>query len=380
MTKKIQLKQQCDVSTCIKSGIIPFIAQECIQCSVCMEECRFLQKNGLPGQIAENVLQNKDDFVSMAFSCSLCRLCTNLCPKELPIADMFLELRRTAVKSDEQILKNYKPIRFYEALGSSALLKRDFLPEGCDTVFFPGCALPGIRPQQTEQLFLCLRKKIPKLGLVLDCCSKPSHDLGDQDGFLKKNRKQVKRLRDAGVRHIITSCSSCLQIFRDYASGVEISMAYTHLLEQKKKSDSNKQVSGIVGQCTVHDPCTMRFEPELQECVRGLISVMGGDVVEMKHSGMQTFCCGEGGAVGFTEKDNKTAWQDRRKNEAGSLPIVTYCAGCTISLHSPTTLHILDLIFPDKDGKDNRLIKPPVTYVNRFLFRKKMTSYFASLV
>ena len=377
MTKNILLKPHAGIADpSLDWGTVASIAQECVQCGACMKECRFLQINGLPGQIAENVLKGKEEPFSLAFSCSLCGLCTQQCPKQLPMADMFLELRRKAVASNREILKPYNPLRFYEYLGGSVLLKRDFLPEGCDTVFFPGCALPGIRPQQTEQLFVFLQKKIPQLGLVLDCCSKPSHDLGDQKEFLKKNTEQVKRLRDAGVRHIITSCSSCLQVFRRYAPGLETSMVYTHLLEKNGGAKYQLPMGTSGDQYTVHDPCTMRFESEVQESVRELISGAGGAVTEMKHSGAQTLCCGEGGAVGFKEKQNKIEWQNRRKEEAGSLPMVTYCAGCTISLQSSTTIHILDLIFPAKCGKNNRLTKPPRTYLNRFFFRRKMASYF----
>lgn len=385
MTKNIQLKQHdTAIATAPKDlGTVAFVAHECIQCGACMEECRFLQTNGLPGQIAEKVLKGKQESFPLAFSCSLCRLCTHLCPKQLPIADMFLELRRKAVASDRKILGGYRPLRFYEALGGSALLKRDFLPEGCDTVFFPGCALPGIRPEQTEQLFSFLQTKIPQLGLVLDCCGKPSHDLGDQQGFSKKNKEQMRRLRDAGVHHIITSCSSCLQVFKSFAQGIETSMVYTHLLGQEQQADLSDQIDilfKVNDQYTIHDPCTMRFESGVQASVRDLISGAGGVVTEMKHSGARTLCCGEGGAVGFKEKENKIEWQRRRKVEAGMLPMVTYCAGCTVSLHSATTVHILDLIFPIGDRKKNRLTKPPLTYINRFLFKRKMASYFKVLL
>ena len=378
MTKNIQLKRHGGQTahTSLDCGAVTLIAQECIHCGVCMKECRFLQNNGLPGQIAQNVLNGKQESFSLAFSCSLCQLCTHLCPKQLPIADMFLELRRKAVADDREILKTYKALRFYEALGSSALLKRDFFPEGCDTVFFPGCALPGIRPKQTEQLFAFLQKKIPQLGLVLDCCSKPSHDLGDETVFLKKNKEQVERLRHAGVQHIITSCSSCLQIFQKYAPEIETSMVYSHLLDRKGQFFSGVKKDGLEDSYTVHDPCTMRFESEVQKSVRGLISGAGGTVHEMKHSGARTLCCGEGGAVGFKEKENKDQWQSRRKEEAGSLPMVTYCAGCTVSLHSSSTIHILDLLFPVKGDKNNRLVKPPRTYLNRLLLKRKMASYF----
>ena len=194
--------------------------------------------------------------------------------------------------------------------------------------------------------------------------------------MLKKNTKQIRRLRDAGVRHIITSCSSCLQVFKKYAPGIKTSMIYTHLLEKNGGARPQPQMKALDDQYTVHDPCTMRFDSEVQESVRDLISAVGGAVTEMKHSGAGTLCCGEGGAVGFKEKQNKIEWQDRRKDEAGSLAMVTYCAGCTISLHSSTTIHILDLLFPADDKKKNRSVMPPRTYVNRVLFRRKMASYF----
>lgn len=381
MTKNILFKTRSeDVSHVTREfGGAAYIAEECIQCGACRKDCRFLQINGLPGQIAQDVLEGEESPFALAFSCSLCQLCRQRCPKKLPIAEMFLELRREAVERDRKVLKRYKPLRFYEALGGSALLRRDFIPVGCDTVFYPGCALPGIRPKQTEQLFALLQKQIPHLGLVIDCCSKPSHDLGDQKVFLKKNKEQVERLRHAGVHHIITSCSSCLQVFRKYAPGIEISMVYTHLFTQNIQNEGAAfplQLEKREREYTIHDPCTMRFEPEVQESVRRLVSGVGGVVSEMKHSGVRTLCCGEGGAVGFTEKENKVQWQKQRKSEAGSLPLVTYCAGCTVSLHSAATIHILDLLFPDIKNKKNRLIKPPQTYVNRLLFKRKMASYF----
>jgi Fe-S oxidoreductase len=153
-------------------------------------------------------------------------------------------------------------------------------------------------------------------------------------------------------------------------------MAYTHLAGQNGQAISHKPLHDVEARYTIHDPCTMRFENEVQDSIRDLVSLAGGIVVEMNHSGAKTLCCGEGGAVGFRENENKNEWQNRRKNEAGSLPMVTYCAGCTVSLHSPTTKHILDIVFPADAGKKNRLVMPPFTYLNRILFKRKMASHF----
>ena len=48
------------------------------------------------------------------------------------------------------------------------------LPEGCNTVFFPGCTLSGTRSEKVILTYQRLKKSIPSLGIVLDCCTKPS--------------------------------------------------------------------------------------------------------------------------------------------------------------------------------------------------------------
>ena len=71
----------------------------------------------------------------------------------------------------------------FERRGTSKRYTYYAIPAGCDTVFFPGCNLPGSRPDKTFKLYEHLKKSIPTLGIVLDCCMKISHDLGRTGPF-----------------------------------------------------------------------------------------------------------------------------------------------------------------------------------------------------
>ncbi|MCD6527238.1 MAG: hypothetical protein J7K75_09635 [Desulfuromonas sp.] len=138
-----------------------------------------MQRYSSPAAIARRYADDPQQ-AALAFSCSLCGLCNAICPEQLDLVEFFLKLRQRELAAHSDRLGNYKGLRFYERMGTSKPLSHYALPEGCDTVLFPGCALPGSRPQLTWQLYNHLQHSIPTLGLVLDCCTKPSHDLGDQ--------------------------------------------------------------------------------------------------------------------------------------------------------------------------------------------------------
>jgi hypothetical protein len=86
------------------------------------------------------------------------------------------ELRLLRLKGTDD--PRHAPLLAYERKGGSTIYSFYGLPAGCDTVFFPGCALPGTRPDAVSELFEALKQVIPNLGIVLDCCLRPSHDRG----------------------------------------------------------------------------------------------------------------------------------------------------------------------------------------------------------
>jgi Fe-S oxidoreductase len=175
--------------------------------------------------------------------------------------------------------------------------------------FFPGCALPGTRPERIIDLYTELRRQIPQLGLVLDCCTKPSHDLGQQ-GYFKYQFSVLRRtLVEEGIKEVLLACPNCFCMFNDYGAGLKARTIYELLADS---FTHRKQLTGTV---TVHDPCSVPARKQIHTAVRSLITGSGLTISEMKHHGNNTLCCGEGGVVSYLNREFSANWGKIRLKE-----------------------------------------------------------------
>ena len=340
------------------------IAEGCTECQACVKGCAFLQKFGTPKAIASALANGNGPATADPYQCSLCNLCTAVCTEGLAPGAMFLAMRRQAAARQAVDLARYHVILGYEARGHSELFAWQGLPPGTDTVFFPGCTLPGTRPELVRRMFSHLRSRIPDLGIVLDCCHKPSHDLGRQEYFERTFGPLRDRLVAAGVRRVLTACPNCHKIFSQYGGEIEARTVWQQLLEQGLPPAP--PVSGAV---VIHDPCPLRAESEVQAAARALIAATGLSVEKTRSEGARTLCCGEGGSVGFIDPTPARAWGARRVELAAGRPVVTYCAGCAgfLSRAGARVAHLGDLIFEPRTAMNggSKVAKAPFTYLNR---------------
>lgn len=349
---------------------INHIAEHCVNCGICVQECAFLQEYGSPQELASQWLAGEDkNRKKFSFECSLCGLCCGVCPKELDPSAMFLDMRRQLVSRGEGNFRQHKTIRAYEKRGSSALFSWFYLPDNCHTVFFPGCALPGSRPQTLSRLFQLLQDLVPGIGLVFDCCTKPSHDLGDSGHFQKMFTELCEIFAAHSVTKILTACPNCYRIFQEYGAGLEVKSVYEELAE------SGRFTGEIGAGVTVHDPCGVRFSDKVQQSARTLLEQQGVTIREMKHNRRKSYCCGEGGSAGFLRREFAENWTAKRVEEAGADAIISYCAGCTNYLgRKATTYHLLDLLFDPQAvlGGKVKESKAPFTYWNRYRLKQRL--------
>ncbi len=349
----------------------PLIDHEvrCNHCRRCVVECAFLKKYGDPGELAAAYDPEETFHQGLPFECSLCGLCTAVCPEGLDPSALFLEMRRESVARGKGDFPEHKGLVAYERKGTSRRFSWYALPEGCTTIFFPGCALPGTRPERTRDVFDRVRERDPKAGIVLDCCTKPSHDLGREEYFRAMFGEMKYWLLDNGVQSVLVACPNCYRVFKDHGGEFEVRSIYEFLAEEDAPSLQGAQ------RVSVHDPCVIRFDREPQEAVRTLLARQGVEVEEAAHSGRSTLCCGEGGAVGSISPELARIWTRQRAGEAGGKRIVTSCAGCAHLLGARTpTSHILDLVF-DGDGAlagKARVSRAPFTYLNRLRLKKRL--------
>lgn len=346
------------------------ISEKCVNCELCQKECEFLRKYGKPKEIADFYNPLDKTYQAIPFECSLCQLCAAVCPVDINPADMFLEMRREAVNQGNGDYPEHSVILGYERRGTSQRYTYYALPEGCDTIFFPGCTLPGTRPDKTLKLYKHMKKEIPTLGIVLDCCTNPSHDLGREEYFNAMFQEMRDFLVINGVRRVLVACPNCHKVFSKYGGELSVKTVYEYMAINGLPN--TEQVNGTV---TIHDPCVVRCEEAIHSAVRDLCTKKGLTIEEMPHHGKKTICCGEGGAVGCVSADVAKKWGALRKAETNGRKIVTYCAGCANFLGAITpTSHILDFLFEPQatvSGKA-KVSKSPATHLNRLRLKKRL--------
>ncbi len=339
----------------------------CTECGECLRECAFLRKYGTPRALCAEFDVADPKSLSRPFECSLCGLCTTVCPERLDLDGLFLEMRREAVERGFGDYPEHKPLLTYERLGTSRRFTLYRLPDGCTTIFFPGCSLSGTRPDGVTKLFSELRKHDPAVGIVFDCCLKPSHSLGREQYVGAMFEEMRSWLTGQGVREVLVACPNCQVMFERFGRGLLVRTVWEALAE------AGLHLRQATGTITVHDPCVIRDAEPVHAAVRALLRQQGLTVEEMPHSGRSTVCCGQGGAVNLLNPALAASWGTLRKNEADGRRVITYCAGCVQALggHTPAN-HLVDLLFAPEQtlaGK-KKGAGAPITYLNRLLLKR----------
>lgn len=361
--------------------LISRMIHECSSCGECLRGCTFLEIHGTPAAIAGR--GNAESNLLSAFQCSLCGLCDAVCPEALSPSEMFLEMRQKASEMGLVDLKKYSPWINYEKLGGSFLLRRYIIPDGCKTVFFPGCSLPGTRPDAVLGLYRMLLKQNSTIGLVLDCCGKISHDLGLANRFDSIFSLLASRLQTEGITSILTACPGCSKIFRNYGLAFEVTSVYESLMEGQGAGFNFSQLSRGKGQDSgpisphgpqslppvfIHDPCPARFDTNQQQAVRSLVQAFGYTVAELPSHGPTSRCCGQGGMVegcvpGTVMKESAVIGQ-----QAAGCQLISSCGACCDTLAPVTpTAHIADLVTGTAGFTDR-----PVSSLKRWLNRLQL--------
>lgn len=323
------------------------IFDTCTGCGLCTDECDFLAKYGeSPRELAEHYQNTRfaDDPV-IPYSCNLCGLCEVRCPLGLNVGKMIFEIREEMVKVGDAPLPQHAPIKEIQQFYISDEFKVTLPAPGkekAQLLFFPGCALSAYSPDLVLQTYEHLRKSLPETGIMLGCCGGPVYLLGDVETAKSIEEGIAQDVERLGATGIIAACPYCYLLLKQNRPDLNLVSLYSVLEE----IGVPVQTSADQAPLTIHDPCSTRNNPGLQESARALLRQSGHEFVETEHSGRTTHCCGMGGMVYASNADVGAAKTGRTIAEAQG-EIVTYCATCreTIAGQHGQVLHLLDLIF-----------------------------------
>lgn len=345
-------------------------AGRCLQCQCleCVKVCTYLERFGAyPKRYARDIYNNESIVMGtrhankLINSCSLCGLCEEVCPHDFAMQDLCLEARRSMVRRGKMPPSAHEfTLLDMEFSRSDRFALARHQPGHTDgaRVFFPGCQLCASAPKQVRRAYdhLC-RSFLDGVGLILGCCGAPACWAGEEAGF----QREVKTFRDKwiglGRPTVILACSTCYRMFKENLAEIPI-LSLWQVLEVIGLPEGESHVGSAP--LAVHDPCTTRHEPEIQQSVRRLLARLKMPVEELRLSREKTECCGFGGLMQDANPALAREVVARRAKES-ALDYVTYCAVCRDNLASAgkRAVHLLDLIFPDPAEKDPASRKRP---------------------
>jgi len=353
-------------------------AGRCIdcQCLECVRNCVYLSEyGGYPKTYARRVFNNSaivrgggvhqaNTFIN---SCSLCGQCETLCPNDFSMADMCLEARREMVREDRMPPSaHWFALEEMRSAGSEQAAFIRHAPGAADSaaLFFPGCQLSGIRPEQTLRLYDRLLGIEPRTGIWLDCCAAPAHWAGRQDEFAGMLCKLEETWKAMGCPRVVTACSTCLKMFREHLPDFGAESVWSLLAAEDLTPAPGAPALAL------SDPCTSRHDAATREAVRTVLEKLGQALAPLPMSGELTECCGFGGLM-----DNANPALARKVAEArvaqSEAQFLTYCAMCRDQLAKTgkPVLHILDLLFPDTAHDAS---EPPAGISDRRVNRRRL--------
>jgi len=338
-------------------------AARCIQCQCmeCVKECTFLQEfNDYPKRLVrkiynnEAIVQGTRSANKMINSCSLCGQCQVICPNDFSMADVCLATRKNMVaKSVMPPSAHDFPLEDMQFSLSNffAMTRHQPGSESSRFLFYPGCQLAGSAPETVERTYLHLTEQLSGgVGLMFGCCGIPAHWSGQQELFAQTMRNFLSDIEEMGNPVIITACSSCYSVFKEFAPDVPLRSLW-QVLEDIELPEQR----GLIPQqpMTIYDPCTARHEPEIRKSVRYIAKKLGISIEEHQFSGELTDCCGYGGLMQFANPDigGKSA---RAKGQRSVHDGLAYCSMCRDNMASAgkRVAHLLDYLFPTAAQKD----------------------------
>jgi glutamate synthase (NADPH) small chain len=336
-------------------------AQRCIQCECmeCVKTCEYLKHyGGYPKKYIREVYNNLSIVMGTRYSnklinsCSLCGLCGEVCPEDLDMGSICKESRQIMVQQ-----KRMPPSAHDFALRDMAFSNGDKFAlarnaPGTQTsayAFFPGCQLSASAPEYVQRLYAYLGERLPQAGgagLVLRCCGAPAEWAGRVDLLQTAQAEFMAEYEALGRPKLVLACSSCYQVFKTHLPQVEI-ISLWQVMDEFGLPDGLQPLPGAGhSPLAVHDPCSTRYESQVQDSVRHILQGLGYSLNELPLSREKTKCCSYGGLMWLAHPELATKATQRRIAESPD-DFVTYCAMCRdfFARQGKPTLHLLDLIY-----------------------------------
>jgi Fe-S oxidoreductase len=321
----------------------------CDGCGDCFSACPYLELS--VGEAKREISNLINDSSSRAIEvCNTCHTCDAVCPKDADPYELVLERwwerRKEGLPTTARLVTPSEPCNIWSCLKAVmsseelGLLRSwdDFSP--CDEICLTGF-YTNVVPYILQSKVLAGLPRIAGSEALFGCAG-DIYKTGRFDMVEQITRRLERVFGKMGVKRVVCSMSAEAMVLKhilperfDASFDFDVLPLDVWLLEKLQSGGIElKKELGL--KVTVHDNCLSKMEGgTLQKVNREIVMRCGCEIVEMKHSGERSLCCGFGAAAShFRVMDiMENAYRRLREMEAtGADAAIIYCPACLFIL------------------------------------------------
>lgn len=314
-----------------------------------------------------------EDFTHAVFECTTCGACGKHCTVGIFTQRLWPFLRKEMMARglvDHKILtdmpeavrKTGNPYNL-----PAADRYRPWLPAGVtiaeqsELAYYAGCTgAYTAQPMVTGDVTVLQAIGDPFTMLTAEaevCCGFPLFISGQHDMLAELTGKLVTAYQEKGVKTLVCSCPCCVNIMsREWPVfyGKELPFRIMHISQfvlQALRQNKLRLTGELKERLIYHDPCYLsRGVGVIEEPREILKSIPGAELLEFERHGLNSRCCGAGGAVRKVYHENAMAMGRLAIDEAVAKKadrLVLSCPACYGKVNEAMSEHDKKIVIVD---------------------------------
>ncbi|MBA2490901.1 MAG: 4Fe-4S dicluster domain-containing protein [Gammaproteobacteria bacterium] len=287
------------------------------------------------------------------WACRSCAACVEICPVGIEHVPMIVEMRRTLVEEGEMEATVQTALQQIQKKGNSfgenkrkrpAWTKKldfeikDARKEPVEWLWFVGdFASFDPRYQKVSQAFArVLHNAGVDFGILFEAEMNAGNDVrrvGEEGLYEHLAESNIETLSQCEFKKIVTtdphSFNTIKNEYPDFGGRYQIEHAST-LIQRMLANNEIKLKKKLDRKVTFHDPCHLGRLNKGYDAPREAIRMLGADLVEMRRTRDNSFCCGAGGGrIWMADPADREKPSENRMKEAAQIEgLEVFVVGC----------------------------------------------------
>ncbi|MBW2000490.1 MAG: (Fe-S)-binding protein [Deltaproteobacteria bacterium] len=336
----------------------------CMQCGMCTGSCPVSdrEKLNIRKLVRRKQLQHDTKEFDIWF-CTSCGECLLRCPRDVKPLEVLISERSASVEEGKI------PLSIQKALENTFVQKNPWgRPQSKRSAWTEELdfEIPHVKETKSKRILFtcCIQAYDPRcmtipvnvarilhrggvefgiLGAQEACCGNEIRRMGEVGLFEELKGENVARLKEYGVKEVITLSPHCLTAMKkEYGDTGTTVMHYTEVLAELVEK-GNITISAPYGKRVIyHDPCFLGKQNKIFDQPRKILKTIEGlELLEFAWRRENSLCCeGGGGRMFYDAQDTLERNSDKRVREAVEKQadvIATSCPFCLMTLEDPAS-------------------------------------------